>query len=112
MTSWLILTFDDLSLYRYFLIPGNKFEEVFVGEKMPNFDYLKHEHDELKDDSVREGVKEEFLSSIPLNKEKLIELITRVRYCEGYGPESIDKTISDMIKLNKLNKDSLNITKG
>ena len=98
--------YDRLSRYKYFLVPGNEYEEKFVGEKMPKLnedDYYGADEiskSEMKNDSN--------LDLISFPKEKFEYLVRKIKLCEGYSKESIDELIDEILDINGFNKKEVN----
>lgn len=97
-----IKKYDNLVLYRHFLIPGYKYQEVFEGEELPDFNSLSI-HDNNNEKTSMDDVNKDFLNSRDFDNNRLIEAIKIVRLKEGYSINNIDETIQDIIEVNKLN---------
>ena len=100
-TDRVVKELDEMLLYSYFLIPGAKYQEVFDGEVMPNFEKVKDSNKETA--AERKEINSEFENNVrEIDEDKLLEMIRVVKLHEGYPIERIEDTLEDAKELNHL----------
>ena len=103
----IIKAYDDIVLYRHFLVPGKDYQKVFQGEKMPKLEYASH-YDTEKYNTNIEDTNSSFMISHGLSSERLMQLIKTVRLHEGYDMSNIEETLKDIAEVNRIPCETLN----
>ncbi len=103
----IVRKYDDLCLYRSFLISDENYNKRFAGEKYPDFEnaVAYSNNDNLAKDNV-------FLGNDSLTVEKFIELLYNVRLKEGYSDENVKENLEGVLDLSltEKKKESINIS--
>ena len=94
--------YDNLVLYRYFLISDNRYNSCFPGEPYPDFKYAE------KISSSGETFDDDTLGSKELEQSKFIELLYNVKLREGYSDANVEEEIEDIFDfLGNYSKDDI-----
>lgn len=94
----IIKTYNDLQLYRYFLVSRENYQKKFVGEKMPMLykdNYYGNE--EITKDNISDN---QLLDKLEFPIDKFKTLIANVKICEGFKKEEIAKLLDEIIEVN------------
>ena len=101
-TDQVVKHYDNLVLYRYFLISDNRYNSCFPGEPYPDFKYAE------KISSSGETFDDDTLCSKELEQSKFIELLYNVKLREGYSNANVEEEIEDIFDfLGNYSKDDI-----
>ena len=101
-TDQVVKHYDNLVLYRYFLISDNRYNSCFPGEPYPDFKYAE------KISSSGETFDDDTLGSKELEQSKFIELLYNVKLREGYSDANVEEEIEDIFDfLGNYSKDDI-----
>ena len=93
-----VKSYDNLSLYRYFLISGQIYQKVFEGEKMP--DFKSAEHYNPNNYSIDDDIDTNFVNAERIELTKFIQILRNVKLSEGYPEDQINDVINDILEVN------------
>ena len=102
----IVRTYDDLCLYRSFLISDENYNKRFEGEKYPD---LENATAYSNNNLVKNNV---FLGNDSLTVTQFIQLLYNVRLKEGYSDENVKENLESVLDINlsKEKKQSINIS--
>lgn len=101
-TDQVVKHYDNLVLYRYFLISDNRYNSCFPGEPYPDFKYAE------KISSSGKTFDDDTLGSKELEQSKFIELLYNVKLREGYSDANVEEEIEDIFDfLGNYSKDDI-----
>lgn len=128
MKSKVIKTYDNLALYRYFLIPMSEYDSRFPGEINPTLVDI-YNNNQIKEllSKQPQDIKEHanlfepdeglltigyYLTAPKPSLEMFKEILVNVRRAEGYSPPLAEQAVSQVIELHQMlnnqNKDQTN----
>lgn len=99
----IIKEYNDMLMYRYFLISGSEYQKVFEGEKMPSFEYANHYDNNNSENASKSEISTSFeYNNRVFDKEKLLQIIRTVKMKEGYSEEQIEDIMNEVKEINKI----------
>lgn len=98
-TDTVVKSYDNLSLYNCFMIPASRYQQVFAGEKMPNFED-EASANRNKENTIRD-IGKSFDSVTGLDPTTFLELVATVRMKEGYSKEATLESIKGIVEIQE-----------
>ena len=102
-----IKQYDNLILYKFFLIPLIEYGLVFKNEKIKAIKvYSTYKNDIVGDNNYYQKLQAVHVNKRDINLEMFIKLMYNVKINEGYSEETIEELINDIILVNDFAKEN------
>ena len=93
--------YSNLSLYRYFMVPGSRYPMVFENEPMPDLN-KENCYSIYEEYCSADEANQEFLNAKTIKRTTFLKALERVRLVEGFNLENLPEAMDEVMEINNL----------